>query len=157
MWRSTKIYSLPALLASLTMVAQSQPQPPTVARSVEMQAPKARLRLEIAQNEAARERGLMFRTKLAPHTGMLFVFERDDAVTFWMKNTLISLDIVFVGADGRVRSLSARVPATAADAPDAAIPRRSGHAKYVLELPAGEAALDGLRPGARLKSLPARF
>lgn len=146
-----------ALLAALTAVAQIPrlPQPMAVVRSLDVQAPKARLHLEIADNEAARERGLMFRTGLAPHSGMVFVFERDDAVTFWMKNTLISLDMIFVGADGRVSTVSAKVPAALPDIPDQQIPRRTGRAKYVLELPAGEAARDGLKPGARLEALTA--
>jgi len=136
---------VPAVLAALLIGAQLTPTHFLAAR-----APKARLHLEIADSETARERGLMFRTKLAPHTGMIFVFERDGAVTFWMKNTLISLDMVFLSADGRVRAVSARVPRTPVKTPDANIPRRSGRAKYVLELPAGEAVRDGLKQGARL-------
>lgn len=146
-----------ALLASLSTLAQIPPlpQPMAVVRSLDVQAPNARLHLEIADNEAARERGLMFRTKLAPHSGMLFVFEHDDTVTFWMKNTLISLDMVFIGADRRVRAVSPSVPAATADTPDLQVPRRAGRARYVLELPAGEAAGDGLKPGARLEALSA--
>ncbi len=146
-----------ALLASLSTLAQIPllPQPMAVVRSLDVQAPNARLHLEIADNEAARERGLMFRTKLAPHSGMLFVFQHDDTVTFWMKNTLISLDMVFIGADGRVRTVSPSVPATLADTPDPQVPRRAGRARYVLELRAGEAAGDGLKPGARLEALRA--
>ncbi len=147
---------MPALVA-LVAVAQIPPLQGsmTVLHALDVRAPKARLHLEIADNEAARERGLMFRTTLAPHTGMVFVFQRDDAVTFWMKNTLISLDMVFLGADGRVRTVSAKVPATFSDTPEPQIPRRSGRARYVLELPAGEAVRDGLRPGARLRALTA--
>ncbi len=62
------------------------------------------------RREAQREHGLMDRTAVAPHTGMIFVFDRDDAVAFWMKNTLVPLDMIFVGADGTVRRVSANVP-----------------------------------------------
>ncbi len=95
----------------------------------------------------------MYRTTLAPHTGMIFIFKQDDDIEFWMKNTLIPLDMVFVGADGQVRSVSADVPATSPDTPDERIPRVLGRAKYVLELPAGEATADGLRAGTRLPQL----
>ncbi len=148
---------MPALLAALMTVAQIAPvqDPASAVHALAVRAPKARLHLEIADNQAARERGLMFRTKLAPHTGMVFVFQRDDAVTFWMKNTIISLDMVFLGADGRVRTVSANVPATFSDTPEAQIARRTARARYVLELPAGEAARDGIKPGARLGALTA--
>ncbi len=114
---------------------------------VTLHAPHALLHLEVAATETTREYGLMNRTFLAPHTGMLFVFERDAEVTFWMKDTLVPLDMVFLSGSGRVRSVAAGVPASTADMPDAQIARRRAKARYVLELPAGEARRDGLRPG----------
>ncbi|MDQ6825652.1 MAG: DUF192 domain-containing protein [Candidatus Eremiobacteraeota bacterium] len=136
-------------------VAQMPPlqQPQAGLHLLAVRAPKATLRLQVADNQAARQRGLMFRTTLEPHTGMIFVFDSDADVAFWMKNTLIALDLVFLGADGRVRSLSANVPAPAPQTPDAAIARRTGRAKFVLELPGGEAARDGLKRGARVRGL----
>jgi uncharacterized membrane protein (UPF0127 family) len=90
---------------------------------------------------------------LAAHTGMLFVFDRDALVAFWMKDTLIPLDMVFLAPDGRVRKVFARVPVVSPKLPDSQIPVEEGSAKYVIELPAGEAALDGLRLGARVEGL----
>jgi len=118
-----------------------------------LHAPRATLRVEVAATETSRERGLMDRTTLAPHAGMLFVFSSDGPVEFWMKNTRIPLDMVFVGRDGVVRSVAARVPVVPAQTPDDAIPRRRGRAMFVIELPAGEAARDGLRPGVRIVEL----
>ena len=89
----------------------------------------------------------MYRTALGRHTGMIFVFDRDQPVNFWMKNTLIPLDMVFIAADGRVRTVAANVPASTTKTPEDEIARRAGSAKYVLELGAGEASLDGLTPG----------
>ena len=121
--------------------------------SLSVHAPKATLRLEIANTEAQREHGLMDRHVLPAHTGMVFVFEKDQPVEFWMKNTLVPLDMVFVAANGTVRSIAVDVPTVALSTPDDRIPRRAGSAKYVIELPAGEAAKDGIVAGTRLTKL----
>jgi len=142
------ILSVLTLAATLFASPTSSPQP-----LLTLKAPLAVLSLEVADTEAKQERGLMYRTALPAHTGMIFIFGRDDVVDFWMKNTLISLDMVFVGADGRIRSVSPNVPPATPDAPDDRIARVLGHAKYVLELPAGEAAIDGLRTGVQLTEL----
>jgi uncharacterized membrane protein (UPF0127 family) len=92
-------------------------------------------------------------THLPKHAGMVFVFEQDAPITFWMKNTLVPLDMVFVAADGTVRSVAANVPVVPESTADDAIPRRSGTAKFVIELPAGEAAIDGIVTGTRLTDL----
>ncbi len=109
--------------------------------------------MQIADTETTRERGLMDRHMLVVHNGMLFIFDTDGAVGFWMKNTLIPLDMVFVSARGRITSVSADVPTPMANATDEQIPRREGVAKYVIELNAGEAAKDGLRPGVIIPEL----
>ncbi|MBV8147662.1 MAG: DUF192 domain-containing protein [Candidatus Eremiobacteraeota bacterium] len=113
-------------------------------------APKALLRLEVARTDPQRECGLMYRTSLAEHTGMLFVFAQDAAVQFWMKNTLVPLDMIFVAADGTVRTVFARVATVPRALADDQIPREGEVAKYVIELPAGEAARDGIVSGTKL-------
>jgi uncharacterized protein len=113
-------------------------------------APRADLTLEVARTQVQRERGLMYRTSVLPHTGMIFVFDRDDAIAFWMKNTLVPLDMIFVASDGKVRRVFANVPVVAGATPDDAIPFEADRAKYVIELRAGEAAQDGIAPGVRL-------
>jgi len=132
------VYKAAALLLALTL--------PTVV----VHAPKAQLALEVARTDAQRERGLMDRTSVAPHTGMIFVFDRDQPVDFWMKNTLVPLDMIFVAAGGTVRRVFADVPVVAPSLPDAQIPRESAQAKYVIELAAGEAARDGIVAGTKL-------
>ncbi len=121
--------------------------------SATIHAPHAAVRVEIAATESSRERGLMGRTVLPAHSGMLFVFPQDGPVEFWMKNTRVPLDMVFVGRDGIVRSIAAAVPVVPLQTPDDAIPRRHGRARFVIELPSGEAARDGLRPGIRIWEL----
>ena len=117
---------------------------------VVIRAPASDLRLEVAVTPDQQERGLMHRTSLPAHTGMLFVFARDERVAFWMKNTLIPLDMVFVGADGTVRTVYAGVQPAPVSMPDDQIPRELGIAKYVIELPSGEARHDGIVHGAKL-------
>ncbi|MDQ2866394.1 MAG: DUF192 domain-containing protein [Candidatus Eremiobacteraeota bacterium] len=129
------------------------PQPQSL-RAIQVEAPHALLHLQVASTEAQRELGLMSVTKLQPHDGMLFVFETDAPVAFWMKDTLLPLDMVFVGSDGRVRTVAANVPAVPLDEPNDKIPRRNGAAKYVIELAAGEAHKDGIAPGVMLAGLP---
>ncbi len=131
------------VLSFATPAAQSLPH-------VAVTAPKAKLTLQVASTENERELGLMSVTKLPLHTGMLFVFASDSPVEFWMKDTLVPLDMVFVAPDGTVRSVAARVPVVPLDTPDDTIPRRAGTAKYVIELPSGEAEKDGIVAGVKL-------
>lgn len=116
-------------------------------------APAADLTLQVARTERQRETGLMSVRSLAEHTGMVFVFPGDEAVAFWMKDTLIPLDMVFVGPDGVVRGVASRVPIVPPTMPDENIPLERGTAKYVIELSSGEAAQDGIVPGAIVKGL----
>lgn len=118
--------------------------------TVVVHAPHADLTLEVARTDAQREHGLMDRTSIPPHSGMIFVFDRDEQVAFWMKDTLVPLDMIFVAADGTVRRVFADVPVVAPTTSDEAIPRESSDAKYVIELSAGEAARDGIASGVRL-------
>ncbi|HTX02811.1 MAG TPA: DUF192 domain-containing protein [Candidatus Acidoferrales bacterium] len=134
------------------LVAQATPAPQHLPTIV-VHAPQATLTLQVAKTEDQRETGLMSVTNLPPHTGMVFVFDEDAPVEFWMKDTLVPLDMVFVAADGTVRSVAANVPVVPETAPDSSIPRRGGTAKYVIELPAGEAVNDGIVTGMRLTDL----
>jgi uncharacterized membrane protein (UPF0127 family) len=143
-----------ALVLSVATAAPAAVPTPQSLPVITLHAPAAALRAQIARTEAQRERGLMGVASLKPHTGMLFVFDKDAPVGFWMKDTLIPLDMVFIAADGRVTSVAADVPVVPLDTPDSAIPERNGEGKYVLELPAGEAAHDGLRRGARIGGIP---
>jgi uncharacterized membrane protein (UPF0127 family) len=138
------------LLVLLAALATPAPQHlPTIA----LHAPKATLTLQVAVSEKQRELGLMSVTNLPVHTGMVFVFDQDAAIQFWMKDTLVPLDMLFVAADGTVRSIAANVPVVSEDTPDDQIPRRNGTAKFVIELPAGEATKDGIHAGIKFAEL----
>jgi uncharacterized membrane protein (UPF0127 family) len=144
--------SFAALLLAVTATLPP-PNPPLPVTYVE--APHARLALETASTPQEQERGLMSRPALAPRTGMLFVFSQDAPVSFWMKDTLIPLDMIFVAADGKVREVFAHVAVVPAEMPDSEIPFETARARYVIELAAGEAARDGIVPGTTLRFLTA--
>jgi uncharacterized protein len=118
--------------------------------NVVVHAPRADLTLEVALTAAQRQLGLMDRTSVPAHTGMIFVFDRDDVVAFWMKNTRVPLDMIFVAQDGTVRRVFADVPVLKGNPPDDEIPFEAGRAKYVIELRSGEAAQDGIAAGIKL-------
>lgn len=112
----------------------------------------ARYTVEIAASDASRARGLMDRPAMARDHGMLFVFDDDAPRAFWMKNTLITLDMLFFDAQRRLVSVRHDVPPCRAD------PCRAwtsgAPARYVLELNAGEARRLGLAPGDEFRLLP---
>jgi uncharacterized membrane protein (UPF0127 family) len=108
-----------------------------------------RFAIEIAADEASRERGLMFRDSMPPDHGMLFLFDRPAVQTFWMKNTHIPLDILYFDQNYKLVSAQQRVPPCRSE-PCAVYPSE-GPAQYVLELNAGIADKLGVRPGDALK------
>ena len=102
--------------------------------------------VEVMRTEAERARGLMFRRYLPPDRGMLFLFDREQIVAMWMKNTFIPLDMVFVGRDGRVVSIAADT-----EPMSEAVVASAGPANAVVELNAGAAARRGLKAGDRVR------
>jgi uncharacterized protein len=108
-----------------------------------------RVHLELAVSDEERQLGLMFRDMLPADHGMLFIFESDGRLDFWMKNTFIPLDLVWVGATGEVVDVRANVPPCRSDpcpSYGSATPARA-----VLEVNSGFAAAHGVRPGEPLK------
>jgi uncharacterized membrane protein (UPF0127 family) len=100
---------------------------------------------EIAVTSAERGRGLMYRTSLAKDRGMLFVFPTEGRHSFWMKNTRIELDIIFIAADRRVVGISLRAQPCRRDPCDLYAP--DGDAAYALEIAGGLAAASGFATG----------
>jgi uncharacterized membrane protein (UPF0127 family) len=98
--------------------------------------------VEVAETGAERSRGLMCRLGLPPMAGMLFDFGEERAVTMWMKNTLIPLDMLFIRADGTVRHIARNARPYSLTA----IPS-TGPVRFVLELARGTATRLGMAPG----------
>ena len=104
-----------------------------------------RFRVEVARTPEEQAKGLMFRTAMGPDEGMLFPYDQPRVLSFWMKNTVLSLDLIFIGPDRRVVNVAANaVPyseeSILSDAPAIA----------VLELNAGRAKELGIVAGARV-------
>ena len=108
-----------------------------------------RFTVEIADDDAERARGLMFRDTLADGTGMLFIHESESPQAYWMKNTRIPLDILYFDDDRKLVSQQRGVPPCSAGNNCPSYPSDQP-ARYVLELNAGEAARLKLEDGAEL-------
>ena len=104
-----------------------------------------RFDVEVARTEAEQEQGLMFRKALDADKGMLFPMEPPRTASFWMKNTVIPLDIVYIGPDRRVLNIVRGEPYDETSLPSA------GPVINVLEIAAGRAAELGIAPGDRVE------
>jgi uncharacterized membrane protein (UPF0127 family) len=101
--------------------------------------------VELATDEAERSVGLMYRKELPEGRGMLFDFHYDQPVAFWMHNTYISLDMLFIGGDGRI----IRIAENAKPLSDTLIPS-GGPVRAVLEVIAGTSRKLGIKAGDRV-------
>ena len=112
---------------------------------VEASGGEVRFAIEIADDDAERSAGLMFRRVMPDDRGMLFVFENTRRVSFWMKNTPMPLDLVFIDEKGIVTEIRQGVPySTASIASQAEV-------RFVLEVKAGTAQKVGIVAGSRLR------
>jgi len=107
--------------------------------------------VEIADNDAERARGLMYRKDLPEGRGMLFDFKREQETGFWMKNTYIPLDMIFIRADGTIR----RIAANTEPLSERTVPS-GGAVRYVLEVIGGTAGKLGIEPGDKVTGAPLR-
>jgi uncharacterized protein len=105
-----------------------------------------RFAVEMAQTLEQQAQGLMFRTELADDKGMLFPFEQNRIASFWMKNTLIPLDIIFVGADGRIVNIAQNTTPYSRDPVQSTAPVAA-----VLELRGGLTKQLGIKAGDRVR------
>lgn len=137
-----------ALLVAAALPAAAQPQPTLPQSDLAIRGEKGvhRFRVELADTDAARSRGMMFRTSMAPDAGMLFDFKQEQMASFWMRNTLIPLDMIFIRADGTILNIHQRaIPG------DETGINSAGPVRAVLEVNGGTAARLGLRPGDRVE------
>lgn len=140
-----KVTAAIALAASTAVaVAQDVPQPklPTVTLTAGMHNIVA----ELARTPMQRQIGMMMRTAMAQHEGMLFVFEQVSPQCFWMRNTLLPLSIAFIADDGTIVNVAEMKPKSdeshCSDKP----------VRYALEMNQGWFSKRGLKPGAKLRA-----
>jgi uncharacterized protein len=125
--------------ASSAVAAQVEARPTVLLHAGERVIP---IRVELARTEPERERGLMFRNHLDPDAGMLFLFPRPGPLTFWMKNTFVPLDMVFIDENKRVLGIVENA------VPETEVPRRvPGESQFVLEVVGGLTRQLGISAG----------
>jgi uncharacterized membrane protein (UPF0127 family) len=118
---------------------------PQVVLRPEGQAPLT-VRVEVQRTDAQRQRGLMYRRQMGEMAGMLFVFREPSHQVFWMRNTFLALDMIFITPDHRVLGVVRNA------APMTDDPREvPGDSQYVLEVNAGFAERHGIGPGTRVE------
>lgn len=132
----------------------SEPEPPEP-RDQPQRLPTATVHVggvplvvEVADEEAERQKGMMFRKRLAADEAMLFVFEREENLAFWMKNTPVDLDLAYIAADGRITQTE-RLKAHVLDTVYSREPVR-----FALEVPAGWFEHHGIGVGAKVAIPP---
>ena len=142
MIRFLAVVLVAALAAAVPARGQTAPLP-KLELSIEMRA----IHAEVADTVAARMQGLMYRSSLAPNSGMLFVYEQPAMECMWMKNTLVPLSVAFMDDKGTIINVARMQPQTE----DSHCTERP--ASYALEMEQGWFTRNGIRPGAVMLGL----
>ncbi len=136
-------------LAALGFAATPAPQAlPHSTVAVDTPNGAVRFNVEVAEDNASQMRGLMYRTHLAADAGMFFDFHDDHLRAFWMKNTVLPLDMLFIRADGTISSIAANATPYSVKAITSSEPVRA-----VLEINGGRAAALDIKPGEKVHSV----
>jgi uncharacterized membrane protein (UPF0127 family) len=141
------IKAFASVLALVACLAQAQPAPQRL-EAITLNAGMHNIRAEVARTPEQRQIGLMMRTDLAPHEGMLFVFPQPAIQCFWMRNTPLPLSIAFLRDDGSVVNILDMAPHSENNHCSAEPVR------YALEMHQGWFAKRGIKPGFKLKGAP---
>lgn len=113
-------------------------------KTINLQVGDKTITVEIADNDATREKGLMNRRSMEPDHGMLFVFQEEKKLSFWMKNTLIPLSIAYISKSGEIKEIYDMYPL------DETPIRSSRYVLYALEMNQGWFKANGIKPGDRI-------
>ncbi|WP_304224683.1 DUF192 domain-containing protein [Gracilinema caldarium] len=147
-FRTVMFVSLIALISSCGAGAAQPKLPVRTLTLVSQDGKRIPVQAEVADTDQSRTQGLMYRKKVPEGTGMLFVFDHDQVLTFWMKNTLVPLSIAYISSEGKIidildmesQSLKPIVS--------------SRSVRYALEVPQGYFARVGIREGDLVSDLP---
>ena len=139
-----RVLAAAVLLAAAAWHARAEPPMPTRVLKIGNHP----LKVEVAQTEAQRQQGLMFRKSLGRDDGMLFIFEDPGYYAMWMKNTLIPLSVAFVDANGVILNVADMAPQTLDSHP------AQGPAVYAIETNVGWFAQHHVGAGDKVSGLP---
>lgn len=143
-------FALALISSFLALAAYAQGAPQTTLPRIKLQAGMFQIDAQVAQTQEQRSIGLMYRSEMPQHEGMLFVFDQPATQCFWMKNTLLPLTAAFVADDGTIVNLVDMKPQTT-DSHCSEKPVR-----FVLEMHQGWFAKKGLKAGSRLSGVAFR-
>jgi uncharacterized membrane protein (UPF0127 family) len=135
-----------SLLLAAAPVVVTAPAPASEKVVVETKKGERTFIVEVVREEKDRNRGLMFRQEMAAGEGMLFDYDPPQQVSFWMKNTFLPLDIIFIGADGRILNIAEKTTPLSLERLPA-----EGKARGVLEINGGLSEKLGIKPGDRVR------
>lgn len=116
--------------------------------TIQLSAGMHLIQAEVAQTDAQRQQGLMFREKMASNHGMVFVFDQPNSQCMWMKNTLLPLSVAFIDSEGKIVNIEDMQPQTL-DSHCSAKP-----VKYALEMNLGWFRQKNVKPGSAILGLP---
>jgi uncharacterized membrane protein (UPF0127 family) len=137
-------FAAAGLLAAVSFgAAPAQPNLPHSTITIDTTKGPVRFSVEVAGDTASRMQGLMYRKQLGANAGMLFDFHGDHFQAFWMKNTILPLDMIFIRADGTISSIASH---TIPYSEQPVMSKEPVHA--VLEINAGRSDALGIEPGA---------
>jgi len=141
------LFAALAVCALLTACSRGEPQSglSTAKIVIDTHGGPAKFNVEIAADEASREKGLMYRTTLPSDAGMLFEYPAPALVVFWMKNTPLSLDMIFIKQDGTISTIAPDTIPYSEDKIPSSEPVRA-----ILEIDGGRAAALGIQPGDKV-------
>lgn len=141
-------FALGLLVLATTVLAQETAQPPLPTITLKAENGRA-ITAEVADETHERAAGLMFREKLSPDSGMLFVMPRPDRAAFWMKNTVIPLSIAYIDQTGTILEIHELKPHD-----ETTVRSVFPTVAYALEMEQGWFAKAGVNPGEKLRGLP---
>ncbi|MBA7468211.1 MAG: DUF192 domain-containing protein [Bradyrhizobium icense] len=145
-WLATRLWLAAAVVAAFAIVAGSGVRAASFGTlEIATKTGVQMFSVEMATTEDEKQKGLMYRRELADGKGMLFDFSPEQQISMWMKNTYISLDMIFIRADGRILRIAENT-----EPESTAIISSGGLARGVLEVPAGTAKKYGIAPGDRV-------
>lgn len=146
------IFVLAVLIpAAIGFTATSLDKEPATATFYSNNTQTAEISLEVADTPEKRQQGLMNRKSLRKDHGMLFVWKNEATRYFWMKNTLIPLDMIFISSNGTVLNVKTAYPEP--NTPDSELKRygSNGEAMYVIEVNSGFAENNSIKKGSKVE------